>query len=620
MNSLSPTNVASPDRTTALYRVGQTVLETLSASGFVAALQTLADETRVAIGAHQCAMSYAPFGDFTDAVHAVSLSEKYAKYRTYDAKPTGVGIWGLVGRDKLRVRLTQEQVEALPSWRNFSDVRDARGLEHPPMRGWLAVPVLRPAGDVLGVLQLSDKWDDKEFTDQDLQDLQALAKLFAPTMELNLVNQQLKQRTEEVNRSRDELELRVNERTKDLREANERLSREIAQRNQAQSALRLSEERFRLLSKATNDGLWDYDLLKGELWVSDTQATLFGQGQLDPDILRSWALKIHPEDREATVSSFQNALASATEQWTAEYRILRPDGTKIPVIEKAYIVRNEQGQAIRVVGATRDLTERKRIEEERLRHQYQSRLQHAQKLESLGIMAGGIAHDFNNLLASILGYIDLASLDIAQPAEAINHLQAALKSTRKAAELTRAMLTYSGQNRMRLQQCNLSDLLESMGPLMRASISTNCQLVQKLQCDVPLITVDVALVQQVILNLLINASEAIGEDPGVITLSTGVHECNESCIGSIPADNDDFLGGLCVFVKVADTGCGMSETTKSRIFDPFYTTKFTGRGLGLSAALGIVRSHRGAIKVFSSPGEGATFKVLFPVVGAGSRA
>ncbi len=192
------------------------IAEVLTAGTFEEALHTLSLQARLAVGAHQCAISYVPLGDLHAAIHTHSFSTKYAKYNTYDVMPSGQGIWGLVVRDKKAVLMSAAELSAHPMWANFSGLKDARGLGHPPMRGWLAVPVLRSNGDLLGVLQLSDKDGDADFTTTDLDLLSHLAQLVQTTFELHYVNQQLAKRTDDLRRSRDELEQRVLERTVQL--------------------------------------------------------------------------------------------------------------------------------------------------------------------------------------------------------------------------------------------------------------------------------------------------------------------------------------------------------------------------------------------------------------------
>ncbi len=267
------------------------------------------------------------------------------------------------------------------------------------------------------------------------------------------------------------------------------------------------------------------------------------------------------------------------------------------------------GQSVALVHV-RDITERKQSEQERRR--LEAQIQQAQKLESLGVLAGGIAHDFNNLLTGILGHASLALMELSPVSPALDSVKQIETTARRAADLTRQMLAYSGKGRFVVQPIRLSEVVEEMSHLLEVSISKKCTLKYQFPKGVPLIDADVSQVRQVVMNLIINASEAIGEHNGVITLRTGVEECDRAYLAGTYLD-EQLAEGPYAFLEVMDTGCGMTPETRERLFDPFFTTKFTGRGLGLAALLGIVRGHRGAVKVYSELGRGTTIKVLFPV-------
>ena len=226
-------------------------------------------------------------------------------------------------------------------------------------------------------------------------------------------------------------------------------------------------------------------------------------------------------------------------------------------------------------------------------------------------MAGGIAHDFNNLLTIIIGNISLALMDKNNSSEAIICLDDSLKASHRAADLIRQMLAYSGKGRFVIQQMNLSKLVEENIHIFRSSIPTTTDLNFNLS-DVVLIPADVSQIQQVIMNLITNASEAIGNDIGSITITTGVETYDEKAL-SLSVIEEKALPGEFVYVEVVDTGCGMTEETQKQMFDPFFTTKLTGRGLGMSALQGIIRGHGGAIFVNSKVDVGTTIRALLPV-------
>jgi len=244
--------------------------------------------------------------------------------------------------------------------------------------------------------------------------------------------------------------------------------------------------------------------------------------------------------------------------------------------------------------------------------QMQSKLQHSDRVESLGVLAGGIAHDFNNLLTAILGNASLAMTKLEADSPVLNNISAIEKASFSAADLCKQMLAYSGKGQFVIKPVNLSELVDSMGKLIHVSLAKNVVLKLRLNQQLPAIDADVAQMQQIVLNLITNASEAIEENNGVISITTGVMLADadylNGCISAGPLEPGRF-----VFLEVSDTGCGMDAETQKKIFDPFFTTKFTGRGLGMSAMLGIVKGHRGGLRIYSEPGEGTTIKITFPI-------
>ena len=255
---------------------------------------------------------------------------------------------------------------------------------------------------------------------------------------------------------------------------------------------------------------------------------------------------------------------------------------------------------------------RQRDEAEGARKSLEEQIGHAQKLESLGVLAGGIAHDFNNLLAAMLGFADLALDDLPRQSPVRPHVEQVVKAAQTATELTKQLLAYSGGGRFTVRPVNLSRLTEEMGRLLEAVISKKASLRYRVMPDLPPVEADAGQIQQLVMNLVTNGSDAIGDRDGVITLTTGVMDADRAYLERTYFD-DGLPEGRYVYVEVNDDGCGMDEDTKDRIFDPFFTTKATGRGLGLAAALGIVHGHRGAMKLDTRPGRGSSFRVLFPL-------
>ena len=250
-----------------------------------------------------------------------------------------------------------------------------------------------------------------------------------------------------------------------------------------------------------------------------------------------------------------------------------------------------------------DITEEQRLKEQ---------MGHAQRLESLGVLAGGIAHDFNNLLTAIMGNSGLARSKLQPASPANEHLLRIEGSTRRAADLCKQMLAYSGKGEFIIQPLNLTSIVEEMLDLLQVSIAKDVILKFDLARSLPAIEADASQLQQVIMNLVINASEAIENKSGVISVATGAMHADARYLSETWLD-EGLAEGHYAYLEISDTGCGMNKATMAKIFDPFFTTKFTGRGLGMSAILGIVRGHKGAVKVYSEPGRGTTFKVLLPI-------
>ena len=291
-----------------------------------------------------------------------------------------------------------------------------------------------------------------------------------------------------------------------------------------------------------------------------------------------------------------------------EAEIYRKDGSTMWVLMNVRRVQTPDG-SVYLEGFMQDITERRRAEAEQ--RNIETQLQQAQKLESLGILAGGIAHDFNNLLTGVLGYAELALLNLAPGAPARAHLGEIRQAALRAADLAQQMLAYAGRGPLTLQTIDLAQLVMGMARLLQATLPKHTVMRFEHAPWLPAIEGDPTQLRQVIMNLLTNAAEAMHAEGGVVTVRT-------SRVYAQPADlvspylHQELPAGSYVALEVTDTGCGMDEATLANIFDPFFTTKFTGRGLGLAGVLGIVRSHRGTVQVTSQPGQGTTFRVLLP--------
>ena len=503
----------------------------------------------------------------------------------------------------------------------------------------------------------------------------------------------------------------------------------------AEAALRSSEERLRLATKATNDAIWDIDLKAGTVSWNDTYSALYGR----PDTADSWQFwidRIHPEDRTRTVDGFQAAIAGGASSWSAEYRFRRVDGEWAYIYDRAYIAHDASGNASRVIGAMQDLTEKKKSEaalresEERFRRVFEEgplglalvgkdyrfekvnnalcrmvdydeeellqlsfvdithpddvradvdlaeqlfkreipfyRIQKRyvkksgeiiwinltasmilgpngeplygmamiediteikrtqeealvrQKLESVGTLAGGIAHDFNNLLGAIQAQADLATMEMDAGASCREELKMISDVAMRGSEIVRQLMIYAGKENAIPGPVDLSKTVDEMLSLLKVSVTKRALIQADLQHDLPAIEASAAQIGQVVMNLITNASDAIGDRDGKIRVITRrVTLKGQSAAIALP-------DGDYVQLEVTDTGCGMSPQTQAKVFDPFFTTKSAGRGLGLAVVQGIVRSLGGAIQLTSEPDRGTTFQVFLPcaktTAGASGRA
>ena len=272
-------------------------------------------------------------------------------------------------------------------------------------------------------------------------------------------------------------------------------------------------------------------------------------------------------------------------------------------------ISDEQGAPHGLTGTARDVTDRRRSEAEQQRHA--ARMQDAQKLESLGLLAGGVAHDFNNLLGVIQANAELARADLPPGSPARESFAEIERSTHRAADLTRQMLAYAGMGRVSIEPVDLSELVRGTAELLRTVVSKKVELRLELADGLPAVEADATQLRQVVMNLISNASDAIGDVTGLITLRTSGVRLRRGEL-ELPHGQEALDPGQYVLIEVTDTGCGMTPETRARIFDPFFTTKFVGRGLGLAAVLGILRAHGGVIDIDSEEGHGSTFRVYLP--------
>jgi PAS domain S-box-containing protein len=500
---------------------------------------------------------------------------------------------------------------------------------------------------------------------------------------------------------------------------------DVTERKNIEEALRRSEERFRLATKATNDAIWDIDLKAGTVSWNETYTALYGRPE-SANSLQFWIESIHPEDRARTVDGFRAALDCGAASWSGEYRYRRVDGDWAHVYDRAYIARDASGNAWRVIGAVQDLTLQKQSEaalresEERFRRVFEEgplglalvgkdyrflnannalckmtgyseaelvqmsfvdithpddvtadlelaaqlfrreipfyRMQKRylrkngetiwialtasiirgadgepihgmamieditevkrtqeealsrQKLESLGTLAGGIAHDFNNLLGAILAQSELASAELAAGSSCRAELRTIGETAVRGSEIVRQLMIYAGKETSVVGLIDLSETVDEMLSLLRISVTKHAVVKAELDQNLAPIRANAAQIQQVVMNLVTNASDAIGDRDGAIRVITRRVTAGESAALS----SETRANGNYVQLEVADTGVGMTPETRAKVLDPFFTTKSAGHGLGLSVVQGIVRSLSGVIRFASEPGKGTSVQVFLP--------
>jgi PAS domain S-box-containing protein len=376
------------------------------------------------------------------------------------------------------------------------------------------------------------------------------------------------------------------------RKSNEALGR-------AEGARWESEERFRNMA----------DTAPVMIWVSgpDKLCTFFNKGWLDfagrameQELGQGWAEGVHPNDLERCYATYVSAF-DARRNFQMEYRLRRADGEYRWVLDNGVPRFQYDGAFAGYVGSCIDITDVKRTQEEALA---------GQKLESLGLLASGIAHDFNNVLGGILASTEVAVEDLRDGESPEEELLRIRNAAIGGAEIVRQLMIYAGKGGPDCEPVDLSPLVGEMLQVLKLSISKRVIIKTTLGSDLPMVQANRAQIRQVVMNLVINASQAIGERDGEIRVGTALATATSTI------DAPDLAEGEYVQLEVSDTGSGMTEATRVKIFDPFFSTKATGRGLGLAVVQGIVRAHGGAINLASTPGQGTTFQVLLPCMRA----
>ena len=373
------------------------------------------------------------------------------------------------------------------------------------------------------------------------------------------------------------------------------------ERLKTEEALRQSEERWKFALEGSQDGVWDWDLADNTVFFSQQWKEILGYSEEDvPASIEQWRGKIHPDDREEVIRVLQEHLDGSTPYYYSEHRLQCRDGAYCWILDRGKVVsRNEDGAPLRVIGTQSDISERKMLEEQLLQ---------VQKMDSLGRLAGGVAHDLNNMLTPILGYAELLQSKTGNDSPYHNDLHQIQEAALRARELTQQLLAFGRKQVLELRTFDLSAIISGYENILRRTIRENIELGITTPGEPLPIRSDMAKVGQIIVNLAINAQDAMPEGGtlGITTSRVIIDDDNMHMSQELGA-------GEYALIQVSDTGKGIDEKTLKYIFEPFYTTKKIGTGLGLSTVYGIVKQQNGSITVKSIPGKGTTFYVYLPI-------
>ncbi len=376
---------------------------------------------------------------------------------------------------------------------------------------------------------------------------------------------------------------------------------DITQQKAIDALVRQSEQRFQLLSKATNDAIWDWDLRTDVLWWNEAFETLFGFERGERELtLEFWTSCIHSDDRQRVVSDLDRAIAEKATSWSANYRFVRHDGSIAQVLDRGYLIYDElSGEAVRMVGGITDITERLALEEQ---------LRQAQRLEAVGQLTGGVAHDFNNLLTVVIGNADIIHQSLPEDSKLRGLAAMIEEAASRGAVLTSSLLAFARRQPLDPKNIDINALLNKLDTLLSRALGeeNNCKYV--LAEDLWLAQVDPALLENALLNLTLNARDAM-PDSGQLVIETQNIYLNEDY-----AQGHAISAGDYVQIAVSDSGHGIANDQLDKVFEPFFTTKAKGKGTGLGLAMvyGFIKQSRGHVNIYSEIGQGTTVRLYLP--------
>jgi len=381
------------------------------------------------------------------------------------------------------------------------------------------------------------------------------------------------------------------------------ITRDVTRPKQRETELRELRDRLQRAVSAGNVGLWDWDLRTNKVYFSPEWKSQIGYADDEiGDDFDEWQSRVHPDDLERVLATTRAFIDGDERSHEVEFRFRHKNGSHRRILARSSLLRDADGTPLRMLGTHVDISDY---------FELQAQFLQAQKMESVGQLAGGIAHDFNNLLTVIRGTVDLALPDLPEADPLRADLEQIQQATKRAATLTRQLLAFSRRQVLQPTVLNLGTVISDMEPMLRPLLSENIELASSVGVGLGNVRADVGQIEQAILNLVINARDAMPEG-GTLTLEAENVVLDESYAREHPTVRP----GPHVMLAIRDTGAGMDEATRQRIFEPFFTTKARGQGtgLGLSSTYGIIKQSGGSIWVYSEPGRGTTFRVYLPRV------